>query len=364
MSLHNVNPPNSTQVRSSTRQQKLTAPGVEWQVDLKQKAFRRAVATWKHHRSQIESMVSSGNLSDIKTEVKALRIAWAAVRHVLLQLDNLDPDDSRDSFVRDLEDETYRLSSVWLNRDNGPTNSVVSDSQSHCSGSSRSSRSNRKLDAVAKAAKLRTKLKYVELEAAKRAELSKLEAARDLEMAEAELEAIEREEGECTDSADHVTHVKRMYSPKVPHKVADHIVNNNDVRVEAIDRMEGDCICSNNFDASVEQSVTPKLASLVEQLRISRLPIPEPELSGGDYLKYCGWKSSFQALIGQQSIPDTEKMYYLKKYVVGAARECIEGCFLFNTNSSFVEAFTILDERFGDDYSVASAFRDKLDSWP
>ncbi len=106
------------------------------------------------------------------------------------------------------------------------------------------------------------------------------------------------------------------------------------------------------------------MSRMIEHRRLSRLPIPEPETFHGDYMKYPGWKVAFQTLIGVQYISSVEKMYYLRKYIAGDAKACIEGCFLINTTGAYEEAFRILDDRFGDNFLVASAFRDKLDAWP
>ena len=149
-----------------------------------------------------------------------MRIAWTAVQQIYDQLDNLDPNSARETFVRDLEDETYRLTDLCSLSVRRHTDSVVSaDRHSHYSGSSRSSRSDSRLDASTKAVTMRSKQKYVEIDTAKRAELSKLEAAKDLEIAEAELEVLEREEGECSNSGNKSTRVKGVASPKFLQKM-------------------------------------------------------------------------------------------------------------------------------------------------
>ena len=104
--------------------------------------------------------------------------------------------------------------------------------------------------------------------------------------------------------------------------------------------------------------------SFAEQVNLNRLPLPEPSIFEGDPLKYPGWKSAFESLIDHRGIPYSERVHYLKKYVGGAAKEAIEGYFLLNTSESYEEAKKLLEERYGDQFVVTNAFREKLDDWP
>ena len=81
-------------------------------------------------------------------------------------------------------------------------------------------------------------------------------------------------------------------------------------------------------------------------------------------LKYPGWKCSFETSIDQKNIPPIERIHYLKKYLGGYAKEAVEGYFLLTTVDSYDEARALLEERYGDLFLVANAFRDKLDAWP
>ena len=94
------------------------------------------------------------------------------------------------------------------------------------------------------------------------------------------------------------------------------------------------------------------MVDLVEQMYLSRVPAPEPPVFSGNPLEYAAWKSAFEALIDQRRIPAREKMHYLKKYISGKARECIEGYFLYTSDSTYEEAKAVLDKRFGDVYSA------------
>ena len=101
-----------------------------------------------------------------------------------------------------------------------------------------------------------------------------------------------------------------------------------------------------------------------DSISVSRLPIPEPSTFNGDPLRFNDWKVSFKTLIDRKNIPGEEKIYYLRRYVAGVAKRAIESNFLLGTESAYYAAQTILEERYGNPFLIAKAFRDKLDSWP
>ena len=116
--------------------------------------------------------------------------------------------------------------------------------------------------------------------------------------------------------------------------------------------------------AQIQDSNTYLMDKVLEQLSWSRLPVPEPGVFSGDILKFPGWITSFNALVDRRSIPADEKLFYLKRYLSGEAREAVEGHFILGTESAYVQARAFLQKRYGDTFRIADAFRDKLESWP
>ena len=119
---------------------------------------------------------------------------------------------------------------------------------------------------------------------------------------------------------------------------------------------------SNMYDTS--QHVLELTRAFAEQVSINRLPAPEPTVFSGDPMRYPSWKGAFQTLIDQRGIPPLERIHYLKRYLGGAALEAVEGFCLLTTADAYEQARNLLEERFGDPFIVANAFRDKLDAWP
>ncbi|KAK0144674.1 hypothetical protein N1851_017016 [Merluccius polli] len=115
-------------------------------------------------------------------------------------------------------------------------------------------------------------------------------------------------------------------------------------------------------------SANPTTLDLIKMLSdamsANRIPVPEPATFTGDPLKYSDWKLSFQTLIDQKNIRDREKIYYLRRYVSGQAKNALDGYFLLGTESAYAAAWELLEERYGSPFTVAKAYRDKLYAWP
>ena len=104
--------------------------------------------------------------------------------------------------------------------------------------------------------------------------------------------------------------------------------------------------------------------TLSDQLLLSCLLAPEPGVFSGDPLHYPSWKSAVHALVESRVFLPSERIHYLKRYMAGTAKETVESYFLLMTDDAHEDAKRLLDERFGDPFVIANAFRDKLDRWP
>ena len=106
------------------------------------------------------------------------------------------------------------------------------------------------------------------------------------------------------------------------------------------------------------------LDAISKQIKLSRLPAPEPGVFSGDPLLYPSWKRAFSTLIDRCGIESGDRIYYLQKYLGGATKECIEGYLLLSSDMAYDEAQALLEQRYGDPYIVASAYRKKLETYP
>ena len=106
------------------------------------------------------------------------------------------------------------------------------------------------------------------------------------------------------------------------------------------------------------------VAAVTTSAALARLPTPEPPVFDGNPLHYRKWDSAFDVLIVNQNIPPTQKLFYLERYLTGAAKEAVSGFFVLHSEESYNQARALLEERFGNSYIVAEAFRTKIESWP
>ncbi|KAI3351066.1 hypothetical protein L3Q82_005633 [Scortum barcoo] len=108
----------------------------------------------------------------------------------------------------------------------------------------------------------------------------------------------------------------------------------------------------------------PGLRVFQDSIALNRLPIPEPFVFSGDPIRFFEWKAAFTSLIDQRAITPAEKLYYLKKYVGGPARQVLDGTFYRNDNDAYQDAWNKLNCRFGQPFAIQRAFRERLTSWP
>ena len=107
------------------------------------------------------------------------------------------------------------------------------------------------------------------------------------------------------------------------------------------------------------------IEAVCEQMALTRLPIMEPQVfTGQDPLLFPVWKMSFDALIHYKAITDAERLHFLSKYVGGEAKKAIQGFFMLTSRQAYEKSYEMLVERYGDQFKIASAFRQKLKTWP
>jgi hypothetical protein len=123
-----------------------------------------------------------------------------------------------------------------------------------------------------------------------------------------------------------------------------------------------------NADSFAVSGITVGLKNLIgslgEFMNLSRLPIPEPGIFTGNPIEYPSWRSAFKTLVESRNIPPAECIHYLKRYLGGTAEQCVAGFLLIPTAEAYHEAMNLIDQRFGNKFAVAQAFKMKLQEWP
>ena len=107
------------------------------------------------------------------------------------------------------------------------------------------------------------------------------------------------------------------------------------------------------------------MGAMCNQMALSRLPLSQPTpFDGKNSLQYPVWKMSFDSLINHGSISATEKLNLLNSYVIGEAKEAIQGYLLLPPSEAYEAAYNLLSRRYGDKTMIANEFKRKLRSWP
>ena len=107
------------------------------------------------------------------------------------------------------------------------------------------------------------------------------------------------------------------------------------------------------------------IEAMCDQLTLTRLPFSEPGVfDGRDPLRFTVWKKSFDALIKHRALSDSDKLSLLSKYVSGAAYTAIQGYLFLESSEAFKASYKILNERYGDNFIVASTLKERLKTWP
>lgn len=174
-------------------------------------------------------------------------------------------------------------------------------------------------------------------------ELEKLQAEKDLRVAQARFEAYNRmavQEVETNPATNYIVgeqHCLPQISSSQP---------------------------ANKLISSSQNELPSLIQAMQDSINLNRLPAPEPFVFNGDPIQYVEWKASFMSLIDRKSISAADKLYYLKRYVGGSAHKALNGTFYRSDNEAYTDAWSRLDQRYGQPFVIQRAFRQKLANWP
>ncbi|CAG2211710.1 unnamed protein product [Mytilus edulis] len=429
----------------------MTEKGLFWQLDTLQQNLKKAISAWHSKHNKLSILLSdSDDLAEIRATrdslVKCMSQIEDIYRHLSRLLSGVGSEHSQlaseigtdisqkfeqceTDTATILKEITKRIQCIdevkseRSSRRSSRSNRSVSE-RSHVS--SRISNASKLSETAARAAELKTKLKYIEAESKAKLELDKIQTRRELETAEVKLEILEgvSQGGSVLDDAkkylpqaDIMTNflktvsashdqnknssVPNILSSSVPFTSdtnVDYAINQNQPVVapfvsssglnpevnefvpiqretssfRAMDHVQTDSVHVDLpktempiMSKTISSDVVTDLAkSFADQVNLNRLPPPEPPIFNGDPLKYASWKVAFETLIKRRNIPPLEQIHYLRRYVGDSVREVIENFFLIATDDSYFDAKKLLDQRYGDPFIVGNAFHDRLEKWP
>ena len=117
------------------------------------------------------------------------------------------------------------------------------------------------------------------------------------------------------------------------------------------------------YDLFKEQNQITRILALNQEK--SLLPKREPEtFDGTDLLKFKPFMQSFEYLIASKTDSDSERLYYLEQFTKGIPRELVRGCLQMEPSDGYAKALTLLNQRYGDEFTIADAYIQQLEAWP
>ena len=288
-----------------------------------------------------------------------------------------------------LERKSSRASSRAQSVKSGHSMKSKASERSKASSSSTKHLSLALLDAAAKAAKLQAEMEFFE----KEKELRRLQLEKELAIASAEEKAIKRILQEDKLAADNeVSNVERV-NAEVKQELKPDLRDQNIRRERSFSanpyapEFVPASYSSPSFEPPrAEHSFTPRfeqnganttlqeivslqakqaeLSSLIiNQQKISNLPVKEPPVFSGDYFEYPAFATAFDSIICSNVPSNRDRLYFLDKYTKGKANNVVKGFLAMSSDSAYVKARKMLDQRFGNPVHVAEAYKSSLRSW-
>lgn len=115
---------------------------------------------------------------------------------------------------------------------------------------------------------------------------------------------------------------------------------------------------------SVLQKQNEITSMLVEQQLMTFLPKRDIQPFDGDPLQYQAFMRAFEHNIEQKTRSPKDRLYFLEQYTRGQPRELVRGCEHMPHEEGYAKAKSLLQEHFGNSLKIASAYMDKVFTWP
>lgn len=105
-------------------------------------------------------------------------------------------------------------------------------------------------------------------------------------------------------------------------------------------------------------------AMLVHQQNLSSLPNREIQVFDGDPLLYHAFMRAFERNIEEKTGDARDCLHFLEQYTRGQPRELVRSCQQMAADRGYHKAKALLEQHFGNEQRIASAYLDKALLWP
>ena len=92
------------------------------------------------------------------------------------------------------------------------------------------------------------------------------------------------------------------------------------------------------------------------------LTLPQPELPvfTGDPIEYCDFIRTFENLVERKTSSSSASLYYLLQCTSGHVQDLVRSCLTMREDVGYSEARTLLAERYGQPFKIATAYVDRV----
>ena len=113
------------------------------------------------------------------------------------------------------------------------------------------------------------------------------------------------------------------------------------------------------------QKIIAETMMLVAQNQIkASLPKNEPKnFDGKDPTQYQSFIQDFKSMIAKYCDSNSVKLHYLEKYTSGLPLQLVKSCRHQDSSVGYDKAIEILDQEFGNERTITSAYLEKLSNW-
>ena len=103
---------------------------------------------------------------------------------------------------------------------------------------------------------------------------------------------------------------------------------------------------------------------LVKQQQTAFLPKRDIAIFDGDIMQYQSFIASFELVIESKVESNEEKLYFLEQYTRGPAQALVKSCRYMDPNRGYQNAKKMLQNNYGNEYKIASAYIERALNWP
>ena len=118
---------------------------------------------------------------------------------------------------------------------------------------------------------------------------------------------------------------------------------------------------SDESKSNTKDLMTEMLCQLLKQ---QAAPVVDIDVYDGNPLNYHYFMASFKEVVEKNVQDDRGRLTRLIKYTSGEARDLIQHCIQLSSSTGYATAKDLLERRYGNSYTVISAYRREIKNWP